>query len=76
MSSPTIAAVNLARQYGSKGYKILIDKIAKEESISKFLRDAAIKLVSIPAAGTKGGDSWRYLKQELENKKKEREKTF
>lgn len=76
VSSPTIAAVNLVRQYGSKGYKIFINKIAKEESISKFLKDAAIKLVSLPATSTKGGGSWRYLKQELEKEKRKREKSF
>ena len=76
VSSPTIAAVSLACQYGSKGYKKLIDKISREESISKFLREAAIKLVSMPAASAKGGSSWRYLKQELEKEKRKREKTF
>lgn len=76
VSSPTIAAVNLARQYGSKGYKKLIDKISREESISKFLRDLAIKLVSVPAVSISKGGSWRYLKEELEKEKRKRAKPF
>lgn len=76
VSLPTISSVSLARKYGSKGYKKLIDEISKEESIDKFMREVAIKLVSAPALSTKGGGLWRYLKQELENEKKEKAKTF
>lgn len=76
VSSPTVATVSLVRQYGSKGYKKLIDKISREETISKFLRDAAIKMVSLPAKSSKGGEAWRYLKQELEKEKRKREKSF
>lgn len=76
VSSPTISAVNLARQYGSKGYRKLIDKISREESIDKFLRETAAKLVSIPATSAKGGEVWRYLKQELESEKKKKSRSF
>lgn len=76
VSLPTISSVNLARKYGSKGYKKLIDKISKEELIDKFLRDAAAKLVSFPAMGTKGGEVWRYLKGELDEEKKRKAKPF
>lgn len=76
VSSPTIAAVSLARQYGSKGYKRLIDKISKEESIDKFLKEAATKLVSFPAMSGKGSGVWRYLKGELEEEKRKKAKAF
>lgn len=76
VSFPTIATVNLARQYGSRGYKQLIAKIAQEESIRRFLEDAVVKLVSLPASGTKGAGSWRYLKKELEKAKQKNRKPF
>lgn len=76
VSSPTIAGVSHALKYGSHGYKKLITQILQEESIKKFLEEAVIKLVSMPAAATKGGGSWRYLKTELEKNKWKRESTF
>lgn len=76
VSSPTIANVNLARQYGSKGYKQLVLKIIREEELKNFIENVVIKIVSAPAAGTKGSGGWRYLKQELEKKKRDNRKPF
>lgn len=72
VSTSTIASVNLVRSHGSEGYKKLIAKILREESVKHFLEDAATKLLSIPAASTKGGGAYRYLKQELEKNKRKR----
>lgn len=76
VSLPTIATVNLTRKYGSKGYKKLIEKISKEESLDKFLGDLAIKLVSAPAKASRGAGVWRYLKGELEEEKRKKQKPF
>lgn len=76
VSFPTIATVNIARQYGSNGYKRLLNKIMREESISNFFDEALIKLVSLPATGKKGGGVWRYLKQELEKDKRKKYRRF
>ncbi len=72
VSTATIASVNLVRLHGSEGYKKLIAKILREESIKNFLEEATIKLLSIPATSTKGGGAYRYLKQELEKNKRRR----
>jgi len=48
----------------------------RDESIKEFLENTAIKLLSIPASATKGGTTWRYLKQELERQRRKRDKGF
>lgn len=72
VSAPTITSVNIALKHGSEGYKKLIKKILREESVNHFLEETAIKLLTVPAASTKGGGTYRYLKQELEKKKRKR----
>lgn len=72
VSAATITSVNIVRKYGSNGYKNLIGKILRDESLKRFLENVAIKLLSLPAASTKGGGAYRYLKQELEKGKRKR----
>lgn len=76
VSAPTITAVNIARQYGSKGYKKLIRKILKEEKLMKLLDEAITKLLAMPAGLEKGRGVWSYLKGEVEKQKKQRKKPF
>lgn len=71
VSSPTISAVNLTRQYGTDGYRKAIEKILKEEKINEFLENVVEKLLAAPATATKGGALWKYLRDEV---KKDREK--
>lgn len=75
VSAPTITAVNIARQYGSEGYKKLVKKIMTEEKLLDFFEDAVSRLISLPAqVGGKGAGTWRYLKQELDKHRKEKHK--
>ncbi|MFH1833273.1 MAG: YerC/YecD family TrpR-related protein [Candidatus Levyibacteriota bacterium] len=76
VSAPTIASVNLARQYGSEGYKKLISKILKEEKLDEFLDSVVSKLLSIPSPKGKGTGAWRYLKQELDKNVKKKKRAF
>lgn len=76
VSSPTITSVNIARQYGSRGYKKLILEIIKEEKIVKYFQEAVSKFLSISAQGGKGSGFWRYLKQEVDEKKNQDRKAF
>ncbi len=76
VSSGTISSVNLAIQHGSEGYKKVIEKILREESLIKLLDNAVIKFLSAPAALEKGKGTWSYLKRQSEEKKKRNKKPF
>lgn len=77
VSLPTIAAVNIARQYsGGEGYKNVVKKILRDEKINEFLEKSIHTLISIPATGSKGGGLWRYLKGELEKDIKKNRRAF
>ncbi|MBM3208820.1 hypothetical protein FJZ40_00805 [Candidatus Shapirobacteria bacterium] len=70
VSLTTIARVNLAKKYGGKGYKMMIEKLLREEAIKGFLLKAGEVLAKAGTYGTKGTDTWRYLHQELRKKQK------
>ena len=72
VSSGTIASVNLARKYGNQGYNKFIEKILKDEQITGFLEEIVLKLVSLPASGTKGSGAWKQAEKELIKRKKKR----
>ena len=72
VSSATIASVNQARQYGNNSYRNFISKVQKDELISNFLEELALKFVSLPASGTKGSAVWKQIKKELEENKKKK----
>ena len=72
VSSGTTASVNLARKYGNQGYNKFIEKILKDEQISGFLEEIALKLVSLPASGTKGSGPWKQAKRVLIKRKRGR----
>ncbi len=74
VSAPTVASVNSALRYGSKGYKKLIEKIIKEESFGDLFEESIAKLLSIPAKAGKGGEVWRYLKRDVEEEVKKRKR--
>ncbi len=65
VSSGTIASVNLARKYGNQGYNRFIEKILRDEQVSGFLEELTLKLVSLPASGTKGSGAWKQAEREL-----------
>ena len=72
VSSGTIASVNLARKYGNQGYNKFIEKILNDEQIAGFLEEIALKLVSLPASGTKGSGAWKQVERVLIKRKKGR----
>lgn len=72
VSSGTIASINLARKYGNQGYNKFIEKILKDEQIKDFLEEITLKLVSIPASGTKGSGAWKQVEKVLMNKKRKK----
>lgn len=76
VSAPTIASVNVARQYGSKGYNKLITRILRDEKFINLLDDAVVKLLSIPSALEKGQKTWTYLKNQAEKQERKNKKPF
>lgn len=76
VSAATIASVNMIIQHGSNGYRNLLNKILKEEKLVDMLEKAASKILSFPAQATKGGDAWRYLKDEVDKHRKKNKKSF
>lgn len=76
VSTATIASVNMAILYGSKGYINLLNKILKEEKFVNMIGEAASKILSLPAQAKKGGTAWRYLKQEVDKNRKKHKKAF
>ncbi len=69
VSLGTIASVNLSLKHGSDGYKTILDRISKEESLEDFFSNTAEKLLSIPASGGKGSGVWRSLRDEVKKSK-------
>lgn len=76
VSTATIASVNMVVKYGSKGYLNLVNKIIKEEKLFRMIEDAAAKILSFPAQASKGGDAWRYLKDEVDKDRRKNRKAF
>jgi len=72
VSSGTVARVNFIRKYGGEGYQKMIAKLMKEEQIENFLLSIAKAISTLGSVGGKGSSGWRYLRQEIEKKKKEK----
>lgn len=72
VSSATIASVNQARKYGKNSYHSFITKILRDEQVSAFLEDLALKFVSLPASGTKGSAVWKKIEKGIESKKRKK----
>jgi uncharacterized protein YerC len=66
VSYPTIAMVSRSLKDGV-GYKIVIEKISKEEDFQEFFNQLGQKIVEVPAKSGKGSGVYKYLKQELKN---------
>lgn len=69
VSFPTISMVNTALKYGKNGYKKAVARILRDEDLKEFLNKTVQALIT-PATKGKGSGVWRYLKQELEKKSK------
>ncbi len=71
VSFQTVAIVNNALRYGNNGYKKAVGRILRDEKLKNILNKTAQALIA-PATKGMGSGSWRYLKQELEKKSKDR----
>lgn len=76
VSLATISSVSKSLKFGNNGYKTILERISKEESLEDFFLKSAEKLFSIPAKSSVGGGSWRYLLQETRKAKQKRNKYF
>lgn len=76
VSLTTIASVSLSLKFGSNGYKVILERIAKEEKLEEFFLNIAEKSLSLPAKVPTGGGSWRYLLEEVRKSKKKKLKQF
>lgn len=61
----------MSLEYGSDGYKKAINKISRDENLKELVNKTAQILIA-PATKGKGSESWRYLRQELQKKSKDR----
>jgi hypothetical protein len=68
VSKPTIALVNLSLRYEGKGYKKFVEQILKEEKMSEFWAKAGDLVLGTMVHG-KGSGPWRYLRQELRDRR-------
>lgn len=73
VSLPTIALVNEKINYGSKGYQMVLTRVAKEEKIERFFEGILETLSSIPARSSKGGALWRNLRDESQKTRRKKE---
>lgn len=71
VSFGTIAFVKLSLDHGSGGYKKALNKILKDEKLRQILNKTVQSLIT-PATKGMGSGTWRYLKQELEKKSKDK----
>lgn len=71
VSFQTISSVNNSLQYGNNGYKRAVSRIKKDERLMEIINKTAQALIS-PATVGKGSGTWRYLKQELQKKSKDK----
>jgi TrpR-related protein YerC/YecD len=76
VSTGTIATVNGYINGGKGGYKIVLDRISKEEQLGEFFNGMAEKLVALPALSTKGGGVWRAANNEIKKNKRLKHKAF
>lgn len=71
VSFPTISMVNLGLKYGNNGYKKAVDRILKDEKLKEILNKTAQLLIT-PGTKGMGSGTWRYLKDELKKRSKDR----
>ncbi len=76
VSLGTIASVNLSLNHGKGSYRKILDRIAREENLEEFFGKIVEKLLSLPAASSKGGGAWRYLRNEVRKANREKRKVF
>lgn len=72
VSAGTVARVNLTKKYGGEGYEKMISKLMRDERMEDFMLGVAEAISKIGSVGGKGSRGWRYLRREIEKKRKEK----
>jgi uncharacterized protein YerC len=76
VSLGTISSVQLSLKAGKGSYEEVLTRIMREENLEKVFVDTLEKIISIPAKSTKGGGTYRYMRDELRKYSKSRKKSF
>lgn len=74
VSQGTIAGVNVFLKFAGKGYRKIIEKIMKEETLKDSLLEISGGVASLGSIGGKGSESWRKIRNSIQ--RKQREKPF
>lgn len=74
VSTATIGGVNILLKYTGEGYKKVIDKLLKEETIKNLLLSVVEDFAAVGSIGGKGSGAWRDVRRRIQ--KKRREKPF
>ncbi len=68
VSTTTVGNVSSRYKFG-KSYRQVIEDLLKDEENEKFWLKLGEEIASVGSIGNKGTSGWRYLKQELKNKR-------
>jgi TrpR-related protein YerC/YecD len=72
VSPPTIAAVSTLLKYTGKGYKQVVERLLRDESIKDFLLSAIEGIAKVGSRGGKGSGDWWRLKKKIQEKKSQK----
>lgn len=76
VSLPTISSVSFSLKYGKGSYQKILSKIAVQENIEELLGKSIENILSVPASISKGGATWRYLRDETRKNNIKKHKAF
>lgn len=71
VSFQTVANVNNTLRYGSNGYRKAVGRILRDEKLKEILNKTVQALIT-PGTKGMGSGTWRYLKQELQKRSKDK----
>lgn len=71
VSTATVGRVALLYKE-SKYFKNVIKRILKDEKIDEFWQEVGEKITSLLSAGGSKSGAWRYLREEIKNKRKKK----
>lgn len=69
VSTNTVGKVNFAYKYGD-AYKKVVDRVLQDEKVEEFLENVGEKVTALLASGGSKSGTWRYLRQEIKQKRK------
>jgi uncharacterized protein YerC len=72
VSPPTIATVSIALRYKGEGYRRVVNKLLKEETIKDFLLEVVDSFATIGSVGGKGSYGWLDVRRRIRKKRNEK----